>query len=72
MSDAMVLARRIASRGPKAVRMAKMLLRKGIDMNFQKALDMEKDHFAELFHDEGIEGMKAFLEKRKPAWDKKE
>lgn len=69
MEDAMALARRIATRGPKAVRSAKILLRKGIDMNFQKALDMEKDHFAELFGDEGIEGMKAFLEKRRPYWE---
>jgi enoyl-CoA hydratase len=69
IADAMVLASRIASRGPKAVRLAKMLLRKGIDLNFQKALDMEKDGFAELFNDEGIEGMKAFLEKRKPSWE---
>lgn len=69
MEDAFTLANRIATRGPKAVRSAKMLLRKGIDMNFQKALDMEKDHFAELFNDEGKEGMKAFLEKRKPSWE---
>ncbi|MFA6128077.1 MAG: enoyl-CoA hydratase-related protein [Bacteroidales bacterium] len=69
LEDALTLARRIATRGPKAVRTAKILLRKGIDMNFQKALDMEKEHFADLFNDEGLEGMKAFLEKRKPSWD---
>jgi enoyl-CoA hydratase len=69
LEDALTLARRIASRGPKAVCAAKMLLRKGIDMKFQKALDMEKEHFADLFNDEGIEGMKAFLEKRKPSWE---
>lgn len=69
IEDALAMATRIATRGPKAVRSAKILLRKGIDMNFQKALDMEKDHFAELFNDEGIEGMKAFLENRKPSWE---
>lgn len=69
IEDALALAGRISTRGPKSVRSAKMLLRKGIDMNFQKALDMEKEHFAELFNDEGIEGMKAFLEKRKPSWE---
>lgn len=69
IEDALALAGRIATRGPKAVRSAKMLLRKGFDMSFQKALDMEKDHFAELFNDEGKEGMKAFLEKRKPSWE---
>ena len=69
IEDSLALAKRIATRGPKAVRTAKMLLRKGFDMNFQKALDMEKEHFAELFNDEGKEGMKAFLEKRKPSWE---
>jgi len=69
IEDALELAARIATRGPKAVRSAKMLLRKGIDMNFQKALDLEKEYFAELFHDEGKEGMNAFLEKRKPSWN---
>jgi len=69
LDDALALANRIASRGPKAVRMAKRLLRKGIDMDFQKALDMEKEAFAEMFEDEGVEGMKAFLEKRKPSWE---
>ena len=69
IEDSLALARRIATRGPKAVRTAKILLRKGFDMNFQKALDMEKEHFAELFNDEGKEGMMAFLEKRKPSWE---
>jgi enoyl-CoA hydratase len=69
VEDALALAIRIATRGPKAVRSAKMLLRKGIDMSFQKALDLEKEHFAQLFNDEGIEGMKAFLEHRKPSWE---
>jgi enoyl-CoA hydratase len=69
IEDSLALAKRIATRGPKAVRLAKKLLRKGFDMDFQKALDMEKEHFAELFNDEGIEGMRAFLEKRKPSWE---
>jgi enoyl-CoA hydratase len=69
IDDALALANRIASRGPKAVRSSKILLRKGFDMDFQKALDLEKEHFMNLFHDEGKEGMKAFLEKRKPSWE---
>jgi enoyl-CoA hydratase len=69
MEDVMALANKIATRGPKALKAAKLLLRKGIDMDFQKALDMEKEAFAGLFEDEGIEGMKAFLEKRKPSWE---
>jgi len=70
LENALALAGRIASRGPKAVTSAKILLRKGIDMNFQKALDLEKERFAELFMDEGKEGMSAFLKKTKPSWER--
>jgi len=69
VEESLDLARHIATRGPKAVRLAKILLRKGYDMNFQKALDLEKEYFASLFQDEGIEGLKAFIEKRKPSWE---
>jgi enoyl-CoA hydratase len=69
LDDAIALAGRIATRGPKAVKSAKLLVRKGFDMEFQKAMDLEKEYFAELFTDEGKEGMQAFLEKRKPAWE---
>jgi len=67
--DALALANRIATRSPKAVRKAKQLMRKGFDMEFQKALDKEKEAFAGMFEDEAIEGLNAFLEKRKPEWD---
>lgn len=70
LDEALELASRIATRGPKAVTSAKILLRKGIDMNFQKALDLEKERFAELFANEGKDGMDAFLAKRKPSWEK--
>jgi enoyl-CoA hydratase len=70
LEETLALADRIATRGPKAVKAAKLLVRKGFDMEFQKALDLEKEHFAELFEDEGKEGMRAFLEKRKPVWEK--
>ena len=69
MEDALAMARLIASRRPLAVSEAKRLLRKGVDMDFQKALDLEKDAFAEMFEEEGNEGIRAFLEKRKPTWD---
>ncbi len=69
MKDALALAEKIATRGPKAIRMVKEVARKGRKMSFDQAMDLEKQRFSELFNDEGIEGMKAFLEKRKPNWD---
>ncbi len=68
LNEAIALASRIAKRGPKAIRMVKEVIRKGRYLPFEKAMDLEKKRFSELFQDEGIEGMKAFLEKRKPDW----
>jgi len=68
MDDAFKLARTIASRGPDAVKHAKRVMRKGIDLHFEKGMDLEKSYFAKQFEKEGKEGMKAFLEKRKPNW----
>lgn len=66
--DVLKIADRIASQGPEAVKSAKKVVRKGRNLGFEDGMDLEKKHFAELFKDEGIEGMKAFLEKRKPNW----
>jgi len=68
MEDVMKLANDIAKRGPKAVRAVKEVVRKGWHMDFNKAIDLEKKMFSEQFEDEGIVGMKAFLEKKKPEW----
>ena len=69
IDDAIKIAGKIASQGPEAVKFAKKVIRKGRNLGFEQAMDLEKDHFSELFKGEGIEGMKAFLEKRKPNWD---
>jgi len=68
MDEVMKMAAKIASRGPKAVRYAKLVIRRGGNIPFEKALDLEKEYFSELVTDEGHEGMMAFLEKRKPQW----
>ena len=70
IEDALKIAEKIASQGPEAVRTAKKVIRKGRNLGFEEAMDLEKDHFSEMFRGEGIEGMKAFLEKRKPNWNK--
>jgi len=61
----------IISRGPKAVSLVKMVTRKGYDMGFREGSDLEAKNFGMLFGNEGTEGMKAFLEKRKPEWEEK-
>jgi len=64
----MKLAQKIASKGPKAVRKAKKLARAGLLNGFEKGCVLEAEEFGTLFGNEGTEGMKAFLEKRKPNW----
>jgi len=68
LEQAMKLAVKISSRGPKAVQMVKEVAHKGIKMDSENALDLEKSKFSELFKDEGKVGMKAFLTKTKPSW----
>ena len=68
MEETMAIARKILSKGPLSVKVAKKIIRKGFAMDFDEACDMEASAFAEVYVKEGKEGMKAFLEKRKPNW----
>lgn len=68
LTEAFRLANLIASKGPKAVKTVKSVTRNGYHMPFPIACELEAQTFGTLFADEGIEGMKAFLEKRKPEW----
>lgn len=68
MATVLELAKTIASKGPKAVRKVKKCVRQGIETDFEKGCDIEAAEFGSLFENEGKEGMKAFLEKRKPNW----
>ena len=55
--------------GPNAIRICKELFLKVPDMNFKDAYDYTAEVIAKLrISDEAQEGMKAFLEKRKPQW----
>jgi len=59
----------IASRGPLAVAVAKRLVRAGTEPDLGTANELERQGFAALFGSgDAKEGMKAFLEKRAPAW----
>lgn len=70
MDEVMRIARHIATKGPKAVEKVKMLARRGLIMSMEDASALEAQHFGSLFGSgrQGEEGMKAFLEKRKPEW----
>ena len=67
LTEAKAMAGRIIAKGPMAVKMAKLVIRKGIYMDFEEACRFESEEFGTLFgNGESGEGMKAFLEKRKP------
>lgn len=69
MEEVMKLASRIASNGSGAVPVSKKIIREGIGLAFEEACKREASEFSELFGRPGTkEGIKAFLEKRKPDW----
>lgn len=69
MEETMKLAKRIASNGSAAVVVSKRVIRQGIALDFRQASALESEEFGKLFDQPATkEGMKAFLEKRKPVW----
>jgi enoyl-CoA hydratase len=68
MEETIRIARIIASKGPVAVRKAKYVSRAGLGMSLDDGCRLEAEFFGTQFKAEGEEGMKAFLEKRKPNW----
>lgn len=68
MSEAMRIADLIAAKGPMAVKLVKTVTITGLQSDFSDGEKMESQHFGDTFGSEGTEGMKAFLEKRKPNW----
>ncbi|MEI7490712.1 MAG: enoyl-CoA hydratase-related protein [Bacteroidota bacterium] len=69
MEEVMKLATRIASNGSGAVGAIKKLIREGITMPFEDGSILEAKAFSDLFGEAATkEGMKAFMEKRKPEW----
>lgn len=64
----LALAKKIANNGPNAIKLAKKSAREGMAMGLEKALELERELFSSLFDTDGPEGLKAFVEKRKPRW----
>lgn len=62
----------IASKGPLAVAECKRVVAAGMDLPLERACEVEKQAFGVLFGTEDRrEGMAAFLEKRKPSFQKR-
>jgi methylglutaconyl-CoA hydratase len=65
------LVQRLLSSGPEAITKCKELLRNVAEMSLEKGKSYTAEVIAQLrISDEGQEGMNAFLEKRRPRWDK--
>ncbi len=68
MEEVNKIAQTIISKGPKAIRLIKRTVREGLQMDFDQGSALEAENFGVPFKNEGEEGMRAFLEKRKPEW----
>ncbi len=69
LEEAAALAREIASKPPIAVRLAKQSVRRALDTTIDTGLEFERRAFYMLFSTEDQkEGMRAFVEKRRPEW----
>jgi enoyl-CoA hydratase len=69
LEEALKLADEIASRAPLAIRAAKKMINQSFERTLSDGLATEKQEFYSLFGTEDQkEGMRAFVEKRKPEW----
>lgn len=69
MEVTLKMAKKIASNGSRAIPLAKEIIRKGRELPFKEASKTESEAFGKLFdYPSTKEGMRAFLEKRKPNW----
>lgn len=69
LAEALAIAAEIGKRSPMAVRQVKKAVLDGLPLNEEDGLLVERRLFGECFTDpDHKEGMRAFLEKRPPAW----
>jgi enoyl-CoA hydratase len=69
LEEALKLADEVASRAPLAVRASKKMINQAYERTLSEGLKEEKQEFYNLFASEDQkEGMRAFVEKRKPEW----
>jgi enoyl-CoA hydratase len=69
MDFVLEMAKKIATKGPLAIKLAKRVIHRGSRSDFDTGSSFEVEGFGECFASgEAKEGMSAFLEKRKPKW----
>ena len=67
MPESRKLASIILKNGPKAISSSLRCIHDGLILSVKEGMDIEVEEFAELFrHDERMEGLTAFIEKREP------
>lgn len=72
LEESMKMMNEIIKKAPIAVRYAKVVINKGMDMDLKNALELEKDIAGLTFATrDKQEGMDAFIEKRKPIFKNK-
>lgn len=72
LNEAIKLAQKVASLSQVAIRLTKDAVNKAFELSLQEGLNYEKRNFYLLFGTEDrVEGMGAFVEKRKPHWKHK-
>jgi enoyl-CoA hydratase len=70
LEEALALAQEIANRAPVAVRLAKEAINQAFETSLTDGLATERRSFYLLFASQDQkEGMRAFVEKRKPEWE---
>jgi enoyl-CoA hydratase/carnithine racemase len=68
-AKAMALAEKVGEQSPVAVTYCKELIHQARDIAMSQALPLERERFVDLFDTEDqVEGVQAFLQKRKPEW----
>ena len=67
--EALAIAERLAAMAPNAIAGAKELVARAPQSTLREHLEAERQQFiANLFHENGGEGLKAFFEKRPPVF----
>jgi enoyl-CoA hydratase/carnithine racemase len=70
-SSAVVLARKILAKPPAAVRLGKQLFYAQLEAGIQQAYELAGQAMAcNMMDADALEGVQAFIEKRKPVWQK--
>jgi enoyl-CoA hydratase len=72
LDDAVALAKEVSNKPAVAVQLAKECILKSFDTTIEGGIEFERKNFYLLFASEDkVEGMNAFIEKRKPVWKHK-